>query len=240
MQFDPNSLKIKIFADGADLENMLRMSRNPLIKGLTTNPSLMRKAGVTNYQAFALQVLENISDKPISFEVFADEFDEMILQGKQISSWGKNVYVKIPITNTKGQSTFPVVKQLVSIGCKVNITAVMTEEQVFNIREALDQDVPAYVSVFAGRIADTGQDPVNLISNVLNLLKPYSQTEVIWASPREILNVFQAEKIGCHVITATYDILSKLSLIGKDLEQYSLETVQMFYNDSIASNYNIN
>jgi transaldolase len=232
-------LKIKIFADGANLNEMLEMHSKPHIKGLTTNPTLMRKAGISNYREFAQQALVHVTDKPISFEVF-DNLDEMKKQGLEIASWGANVFVKIPITNTLGESTFPVVKYLTAQGVKVNITAIMTTKQVKEIASALNPSVPNYISVFAGRIADTGIDPRYTVSESLEIMsKVSSVSEVIWASPRELLNIFQAEEIGCQIITATNDILQKLELLGKDLQAYSLETVMMFRKDAVASGFEL-
>ncbi len=239
MTFDPSTLKIKLFADGADLGGMLEMYRKPYIKGLTTNPTLMRKAGITNYESFAHEVLKNIRDKPVSFEVFSDELTEMVDQALAISSWGENVFVKIPITNTKGLSTFQVVEELTSKGCKVNVTAVMTVEQVDHISKALNPRVPSYISIFAGRIADTGLNPEHIIKGSLDKTNHLSATELIWASPRELLNIFQANALGCHIITATNDLLNKISLVGKDLSEYSLETVKMFHADATASGFTI-
>lgn len=233
------NLKIKIFADGADLNGMLEMHEKPYIKGLTTNPTLMRKAGIANYKSFALEVLSQIKEKPISFEVFSDELAEMKRQAIEISSWGENVYVKIPITNTLGESTADVVHYLVQQDVKVNVTALMTTKQVVEIAKVLDSSVPSYVSVFAGRIADTGRDPETIMAESLDALKNLVKTELIWASPRELLNVFQAEKIGCHIITATNDILQKIKLIGYDLDEYSLDTVKMFKNDAASAGYKI-
>jgi transaldolase len=232
-----SDLKIKIFADGADRNNMLEMYSRPIIKGLTTNPTLMRKAGVTDYRDFCKDILKEIRTKPISFEVFSDDIEEMERQALEITTWGDNVYVKIPITNTLRQSTTSLVQTLVQRGVKVNVTAIMTLEQVRSVAAVLSPTVPSYVSVFAGRIADTGRDPLPTMREALNLLKPLNCTELIWASPRELLNLFQADEIGCHVITATSDILSKLSLIGKDLNEYSLETVKMFNNDATSAGY---
>jgi transaldolase len=239
MEFDPSVLKIKLFADGANLDGMLEMYSKPYIKGLTTNPTLMRKAGITNYKSFALQVLEKIKDKPVSFEVFSDDLNEMEQQGLEIANWGENVYVKIPITNTKGLSTFPVVQNLTNKECKVNVTAVMTIEQVSQISSALNPAIPSYISIFAGRIADTGQNPETIIRGALEKTRHLSGNELIWASPRELLNVFQAESLGCHIITATNDLLNKLSLVGKDLTEYSLDTVKMFYADAVQSGFTI-
>ena len=239
MTFDPAQLAIKLFADGADLNEMLEMYDKPYIKGLTTNPTLMRKAGVSNYRTFARDVLENIKDKPVSFEVFSDDLTEIERQSLEISSWGENVFVKIPITNTKGISTFPVIEKLVKKQCKINITAIMTVTQVENIAKALDPSVPSYISIFAGRIADTGRDPEKTIRVSLEEIKHLNYCELIWASPRELLNVFQAEAIGCHIITATKELLNKLPLVGKDLVEYSLDTVKMFKNDAVQSGYEL-
>jgi transaldolase len=232
-------LKIKIFADGADLTGMLEMHEKPYIKGLTTNPTLMRKAGIADYKSFAIEVLSQIKEKPISFEVFSDELAEMKRQAMEISGWGENVYVKIPITNTLGESTADVVDYLVQQDVKVNVTALMTTEQVVEIAKVLDSAVPSYVSVFAGRIADTGRDPESIMVESLEALGNLAKTELIWASPRELLNVFQAERIGCHIITATNDILQKIKLIGYDLNAYSLDTVKMFKNDASAAGYKV-
>jgi transaldolase len=233
------SLKIKIFADGADLSSMIDMASKPYIAGLTTNPTLMKKAGITDYVKFAKQVLKEINQKPISFEVFSDEIEEMKFQSEEIASWGDNVYVKIPITNTKGQSTCQVIEHLVQKGGKVNVTALMTSEQVSKVVSSLDPKVPSCVSVFAGRIADTGRDPVQIMKESLQHLSLNQKSELIWASPRELLNVFQADQIGCHIITATNDILKKLDLIGINLEDYSLETVKMFYSDAKLAGFQI-
>ncbi len=232
-------LKVKIFADGADLAGMKEMYANPLIEGFTTNPTLMRKAGVQDYEAFARQVVEAIPDRPISFEVFADEFDEMERQALNISSWGDHVYVKIPVTNTKQQFTGTLIERLSKAGVALNVTAVMLPEQVRSITERLAPDTPAIISVFAGRIADSGRDPVPLMQEAVEIIGAKPKAELIWASPREVLNIFQADSVGCHIITATNDLLNKLSIVGKDLESYSLETVQMFYQDAAAAKYTI-
>jgi len=232
-------LNVKIFADGADRESMLSMNKNPLVQGLTTNPTLMNKAGIGDYRSFALDVLQEINLKPISFEVFSDEFFEMKKQALEIASWGPNVYVKIPITNTRGESSVALVQELVKENVKVNSTAIFTLEQVREISEVLSPDVPSYVSVFAGRIADTGVDPIPLMSDVISKLDRLDKCEVIWASPRELLNIFHADSIGCHVITVTNDILKKIHLIGRDLSEYSLETVQMFYDDAVSAGYKL-
>jgi transaldolase len=218
---------------------MLEMASKPYIQGLTTNPTLMRKAGISNYVTFAKTVLNEIKDKPISFEVFSDDLEEMKRQAQKTASWGENVYVKIPITNTHGESTKTVVEFLGQIGVKVNVTALMTQHQVSEIVKDLNPDVPSCVSVFAGRIADTGRDPFPIMEESLSILQSNQNTELIWASPRELLNVFQANSIGCHIITATKDILAKLELTNKDLTEYSLETVQMFYEDAVSSSYQI-
>ena len=236
---DFKSLKVKLFADGADLAGIKEMASNPTIKGFTTNPTLMRKAGVADYKAFALQVLQIVGGRPISFEVFADDFDTMEKQALEIASWGKNVNVKIPVTNTKGEFCGPLVERLSRAGVQLNVTAVMTLDQVKRITDRLATDTPAIVSVFAGRIADTGRDPLPLMNEAVGILKSKPRAELIWASPRELLNIFQADSIGCQIITATNDILKKLSLIGKELDAYSLETVEMFYKDAKAAGYTI-
>ena len=228
----PHNLKVKLFADGAEKKSMLELYADPLIRGFTTNPTLMRKAGITDYQAFAKDILSVIKDRPISFEVFADEFDEMERQARMIATWGDNVYVKIPVTNTRRESACPLIQTLSHAGIKVNVTAILTTEQVKHVVESLAGGAPSNVSVFAGRIADTGVDPLPAMAECMRMLKPHPQIELIWASPRELLNVFQADSIGCHIITATPDVLKKLSLVGKDLTEYSLETVKMFADDA--------
>lgn len=232
-------MNVKIFADGADLNSIVELSMNPLIKGFTTNPTLMRKAGVSDYAAFAREVLHAIPDKPISFEVFADDFDEMESQALQIASWGPQVVVKIPVTNTRGFSSAPLVKRLALGGIRVNVTALMTLEQVRIAADSLAEGPTAYVSVFAGRVADTGRDPVPLMAEAVRILASSPHLELIWASPREVLNIIQADAIGCHVITVTSDLLKKATLIGKPLEEYSLETVQMFYRDAVKAGYRL-
>ena len=232
-------LKVKLFADGADLAGIKEMAANPAIAGFTTNPTLMRKAGIADYKAFALQVLGVVGNRPISFEVFADDFNEMEKQALEIASWGKNVNVKIPVTNTKGEFCGPLVERLSRAGVQLNVTAIMTLDQVKRVTDKLAADTPAIVSVFAGRIADTGRDPVPMMAEAVNILKAKPRSELIWASPRELLNVFQADSVGCHIITATNDILKKLSLVGKDLDAYSLETVEMFYKDAKAAGYSV-
>jgi transaldolase len=234
-----SNLQVKLFADGADLASMKGLAANPAIRGFTTNPTLMRKAGVVDYKAFALQALQAVDGKPISFEVFADEFGKMEKQAHEIASWGKNIYVKIPVTNTKGEFSGPIVERLSQAGVQINVTAMMTIEQVRRVTERLAADTPAVISVFAGRIADTGRDPVPIMAEAVKVMKVKPKIELIWASPRELLNIFQADSVGCHIITATGDILKKLSLVGKDLDRYSLETVDMFYRDAMAAEYEI-
>ncbi len=225
-------LNIKIFADGADINGMLEMYRNPLIQGFTTNPTLMRKAGVRNYVAFAHDILQIIKDRPISFEVFSDDFKEMQHQALEIASWGKNVYVKIPVMNTKGFASYDLIRALAKAGVKQNVTALMTLDQVEQTVSMLKDGPSACISVFAGRIADTGLDPMEIMQKSIEMMQPFPHLELIWASPRELLNIFQANDIGCHIITATNDILKKLSLVGKNLEEFSLETVKMFFDDA--------
>lgn len=248
MDFEANSqrhlklisnLKIKLFADGADPAQIAKAQLNPVIKGFTTNPSLMRAAGVSRYEAFARSALEVIADKPISFEVVADDICEMERQARLISSWGENVYVKIPITNTKREPTAPLVKRLSEAGVKVNVTAIMTLAQVRETATSLANGAPSVISVFAGRIADTGRDPIPIMTEAANLLSAYPQIELLWASPREVLNIFQANDCGCHIITATDSLLSKLNNISKDLDEYSLETVLMFHTDAVRSGYQL-
>lgn len=232
-------LKVKIFADGADKAGMLEMHEKPYIKGLTTNPTLMKKAGITDYRAFCKDILSSIKDKPLSFEVFSDEFSEMERQALEIASWGQNIYVKIPVTNTKREVCYDLVKRLSAKKVKLNVTALMTLDQVRDVVASLDPNVPSYVSVFAGRVADTGHDPVPMMATAVDILKSAPASELIWASPRELLNIFQADEIGCHVITVTNDILKKLSLVGYDLDQYSLDTVKMFYKDAVDAGFKI-
>ncbi len=240
MQFKPISqLKVKIFADGADKAGILRLYANPLIKGFTTNPTLMRKAGIADYRAFALDLLAAIPDRPISFEVFSDEFDEMARQARIIARWGENVYVKIPVTNTRGESSVPLLRNLAAAGIKVNVTALATVAQVAAVAPALGGGPPACVSVFAGRVADTGRDPVPMMAEAVALLAPHPNLELIWASPRELSNIFHADSIGCHIITVTHDILAKLPLVGKDLAEYSLDTVKMFRDDAVKAGFAI-
>ena len=234
-----SALRVKLFADGADKAGMLEMYRKPMIKGFTTNPTLMRKAGIADYRAFAREILCAISDRPISFEVFSDEFDEMERQAREIAEWGENVYVKIPVTNTRGESSRAVIRSLTRTGIKVNVTALLTLDQVREVSSALAGGAPACVSVFAGRIADTGRDPVPLMASAVEILRPTPAIELIWASPRELLNIFQADAIGCHIITATNDILGKLHLVGKELQEYSLDTVKMFRDDAVKAGFSL-
>lgn len=232
-------LTTKIFADGADVSAMKELYKRGDISGFTTNPTLMRKAGISDYTEFALEVLREITDLPVSFEVFTDEIEEMYFQAKEISSWASNVFVKIPVTNTKGKSTASIVKKLTDEGVSCNVTAICTLEQVEEMLSVLNSNTPSILSIFAGRIADTGVDPVPMMKKAVELASAKPLIEVLWASPRELLNIFQANEIGCHIITVTYDLLKKLELVGKDLKQYSLETVEMFYTDAIAAGYNI-
>jgi transaldolase len=234
-----DKLRIRLFADGADLKNIRELAANPKIQGFTTNPTLMRAAGVSDYRAFAFDVLKVVTGRPISFEVFADDFPTMEAQAREIAKWSENVYVKIPVTNTKGESSCPLIGRLAKAGVKLNVTAIMTLDQVGEVGQSLDPAVPAVVSVFAGRVADTGRDPVPHMAKALELLRDRPKAELLWASPRELLNIFQADAIGCHIITATPDVLKKLSLVGKDLEVYSRETVSMFYNDAKAAGFTI-
>jgi transaldolase len=233
------ALNVKIFADGADASDMLEMYRNPWIQGFTTNPTLMRKAGVRDYQAFGRDILASIPDRPVSFEVFADDFEQMERQARLIANWGRNVFVKIPITNTRAEPSISLVRHLSRDGIKVNVTALMTLQQVFAVTAAIEGGAPAYVSVFAGRIADTGVDPVPMMAAAVEMLRCVPNAELIWASPRELLNVIQADTVGCQVITATKDILTKLGLLGKSLTDFSLETVRMFHRDAHASGFSL-
>lgn len=232
-------LSVKLFADGADKAAIMELYRNPLIKGFTTNPTLMRKAGVSDFEGFAREILEVIADRPISFEVFADDFAEMERQARKIATWGANVYVKIPVTDTRGELTSALVRRLTADGIKLNVTALLTLAQVHAARDAIAAGTPSFISVFAGRIADTGRDPMPIMQAAVTALLDRPEIELIWASPRELLNVFQADEIGCHVITATPDVLAKCALVGKDLDRYSLETVQMFYQDAQRAGYSL-
>jgi transaldolase len=234
-----SDLRIKLFADGADKATMLELYANPLIRGFTTNPTLMRKAGITDYEAFARDILCAIRDRPISLEVFADDFGEMERQAHKIAAWADNVYVKIPVTNTARMPAYELIERLSHTGVKLNVTAILTLEQVHDVVEALAGGAPSNVSVFAGRIADTGRDPLPMMTTAMEMIRDHEGMELIWASPRELLNIFQADSIGCHIITATSDILKKLSLVGKDLGDYSLDTVQMFYTDAQKSGFRL-
>jgi transaldolase len=231
--------RVKLFADGADKSGMVEMYNNPLISGFTTNPTLMRKAGVKDYVGFAEEILSVITDKPISFEVFSDDFQEMYRQAIAIAKWGTNVYVKIPITNTKNESSIPLITKLSGESVKINVTAMMTVDQAKNTIPALSGSPASYISIFAGRIADTGMDPVPIMKQVVELLKDHPRIELIWASPRELLNIVQADDIGCHVITVTNDLLKKMATLGKSLDAFSLETVKMFYEDAKAAGFKI-
>lgn len=233
-------LTVKIFADGADKKGMLELNANPLITGMTTNPTLMRKAGLTDFEAFARDILQSIKAKPLSLEVFSDEFPEMKRQGLKINGWAPNVYVKIPITNTRGESSLPLIKELAADGVKLNVTAILTLDQVRGVAAALNPKAPAVVSVFAGRIADTGVDPVTIMAQSLEILKGLPQAELLWASVREVLNIFQANDCGCHIVTVPHDILGKaLKLAGMDLAVLSLDTVKMFANDAKAAGFTL-
>ena len=232
-------LKVKIFSDGADKEDMLDMASKTFIRGLTTNPTLMKKAGIKDYEAFAKDILSTIKEKPISFEVFSDDFDDMEKQAMEIASWAANVYVKIPITNTKKESSKELVQRLAKKKVKLNITAIMTLDQVKTVLSVLDNKVPSVISVFAGRIADTGKDPIPLMKECLKEMKINPKSELLWASPRELLNIIQADQIGCHIITVTKDIIKKLQFIDYDLKDYSLDTVKMFYKDAVDAGFKI-
>ena len=234
-----DNLKVKIYADGADRDGMLEMYAKSYIQGFTTNPTLMKKAGITDYKAFAHEILQAIPDRPISFEVFADEFTDMERQALEIKTWGENVYVKIPVSNTRQEMAYDLIERLSGAGVHLNVTAILTLEQVQNVADALKDGPDSIVSVFAGRIADTGLDPVPVMQKALTLLEVAPKAELLWASPREVLNIYQADNIGCHIITATNDLLRKLALGGKDLAEYSLETVQMFYDDAQSAGYTL-
>jgi len=237
--FNPRALRVKIFADGADKASILELARNPLIQGFTTNPTLMRKAGVKDYECFCRDLLENIPERPFSFEVFSDEFEEMERQALRIAGWGENVYVKIPITNTRRQSSAALVGRLSLQGVKVNVTAMMTMEQVDAVLPYLEDGPPSYLSIFAGRVADAGSDPLPLMCAALERMRAHPQIELIWASPRELFNIVQADTLGCHIITVTHDLLKKLPTLGKDLDEFSLDTVKMFRDDAVAAGYTL-
>ena len=234
-----SGLNVQIFADGADKVGMIEMYEKSYIKGLTTNPTLMKKVGITDYRAFCKDILETVDDKPLSFEVFSDDFDEMETQAHEIASWGPNVNVKIPVTNTKGEFAGDLIRRLSNSGVAVNVTAIMTLDQVERVVDCLNEDTSAIVSVFAGRIADTGRDPIYIMKQSVNALSRKPLAELIWASPRELLNIFHAESTGCHIITITGDVLNKLNIIGKNLDEYSLDTVKMFYTDASSAGYSI-
>jgi transaldolase len=233
------NLRIDLYADGADIRDMVAARDSGLVKGFTTNPTLMRKSGITDYETFAREALQAVSGMPISFEVFADEFEEMERQAKRITTWGDGVYVKIPITNTRRESSVPLIRRLASAGVKLNITAILTVDQVRCTAEALNEDVPAIVSVFAGRIADTGRDPVPIMRESLSAMRKKPLAKLLWASPRELLNIFQADACGCHIITVTSDILKKLANVGKSLDDLSLDTVKMFHTDAAAAGFRL-
>jgi|SRR5579863_5629266 len=234
-----SDLKVKIFADGADKAGMLDMYAKAYIKGFTTNPTLMRKAGIPDYRAFAKDILQEITDRPISFEVFSDEFHEMERQAMEIAGWGSQVYVKVPITNTRREPSYQLIRKLSHAGVKLNVTALMTLDQVRDVVKELDPETRCCISVFAGRIADTGRDPVPIMAAAVEILKSAPKSELIWASPRELLNVFQADSIGCHIITVTNDILRKLYFVGYDLNEFSLDTVKMFYDDAKQAGFKL-
>lgn len=234
-----NELKVRIFADGADLKVISELNRNPLIKGFTTNPTLMRKAGVPDYRSFAREVLDLIQDRPVSFEVFSDEFDEMEAQALEIASWAPNVFVKIPVTNTRREFSGKLIERLSKSGVQLNVTALLTTGQVKDVLGCLSPDTSSFISVFAGRVADTGTDPLPVMAEAVGILRSNPKAELIWASPRELLNIFHADSIGCHVITVTNDILAKLHLVGKDLNDYSLDTVKMFHGDAARAGFQI-
>jgi transaldolase len=233
------NLRIHLYADGADVRDMLAAAESGVVKGFTTNPTLMRKCGVRDYEAFAREALDCVKGMPISFEVFADEFDEMERQAKQIATWGDGVFVKIPISNTRGESAVPLIARLAAAGVKLNITAILTVEQVRDVVDALDPRVPAIISIFAGRIADTGRDPIPIVEEALRIARAKPLAQVLWASPRELLNIFQADACGCHIITVTSEILKKLAMVGKSLDELSLDTVKMFFNDAAAAGFRL-
>lgn len=234
-----SELRVQVFADGADKASMLELYRQPYIKGFTTNPTLMRKAGITDYERFALDILQHIPDRPISFEVFADDEPEMERQARKIARWAGNVYVKIPVTNTRREPMYDLIRRLSADGIQINATALLALDQVRHVAKALQGGAPSYISVFAGRVADTGRDPVPLMKSALELMAPEPNCQLVWASPRELLNIFQADEIGCHIITVTSDVLKKVSLVGKDLHDFSLETVRMFHDDAAHSGFTL-
>lgn len=232
-------MRVKIFADGADKASVLELARNPLIQGFTTNPTLMRQAGVKDYECFCRGLVDAIPDRPFSFEVFSDEFEEMERHARCIAGWGENIYVKIPITNTRGESSAPLIGRLSRQGVKVNVTAMMTLRQVDAVLPCLKDGPPCYLSIFAGRVADAGCDPLPLMCEALQRLRNLPQAELIWASPRELFNIVQADRLGCHIITVTHSLLQKLPTLGRDLDEFSLDTVKMFYADAVAAGYQL-
>lgn len=234
-----DALRIKIFADGADRDGILKLYANPRISGFTTNPTLMHQVGITDYETFARTIIKDIPDKPLSFEVFSDDFDEMFEQAMKIASWGDNVYVKIPVTNTKGESSCPLIRRLADSGVKLNVTALLTLGQVQAVSDAVGDRTSVFISVFAGRIADTGRDPVPVMAKAVEMVRKYPRQEILWASPRELLNIFQADEIGCQIITVTHAVLAKLAGVGKDLDELSLETVQMFRRDAVSAGFTL-
>jgi transaldolase len=236
---DPRELTVKVFADGADLRGILELYANPVIKGFTTNPTLMHKVGIADYEAFARALLEVVPDRPISFEVFSDDFSEMERQARKIAAWGEHVYVKIPVTNTAGDRCEGVLRRLVADGVQLNVTGLMTLEQVGWVSECVGGGAPTCISVFAGRIADTGRDPVPMLREALDVMAEHDNLELIWASPRELLNVVQADQIGCHIITVTHDLLKKLPMLGRDLDEFSLDTVRMFHRDAELAGFTL-
>jgi transaldolase len=232
-------IRTKIFADGADLDGIVALAREPYVKGFTTNPTLMWKAGLSDYEEFGRRILEQVTELPISFEVFADDADEMRRQAQRIATWGENVYVKIPVSNTRGDSMAALARELSGQGVKINVTAMFTPRQVTEITEAVAEGAPSYLSVFAGRVADAGVDPVPIMRESLEIMRAAPRAELIWASPRELLNLVQADAIGCHIITMTHDLLAKLPSLGKDLEAFSLETVRMFHRDAKQAGFEL-
>jgi transaldolase len=232
-------IRTKIFADGADLDGIVALAKQPHIRGFTTNPTLMWKAGLTHYEDFARRILEQVTELPISFEVFADDAAEMRRQAEQIAGWGENVYVKIPVTTTAGESMAPLARDLSADGVQVNVTAMFTPRQVAEVTEAVAGGAPSFLSVFAGRIADAGVDPIPIMREALHIMRAAPAAELIWASPRELLNLVQADSIGCHIITMTHDLLQKLPSLGKDLDQFSLETVRMFHQDAVSAGFQL-
>jgi transaldolase len=235
-----DDLKIKIFADGADLEGIAKLAKDPIVKGFTTNPTLMAKAnGAMVYEEFAQQVLDAVNGKPVSFEVFSDEFDDMERQARLISSWAENIYTKVPVTNTRGEGSGELIRKLAADGVKLNVTALMTPAQAGEVAACLEGGPPSIVSLFAGRVADTGRDPVPLMAEALEAVSPYPNVELLWASPREVLNLVQADQVGCHIITVTHDVLAKLSTLGKDLDEFSLDTVKMFHESARSAAFTL-